>query len=328
MKKKYYIAWWNLENLFDVFDSPHRPEWLQSKINSELQGWNESVLSKKVINLASIFRKMNFYTGPDIMGVCEVENLPVLERLVTAIRIPGRNYQVAHHDTNDKRGIDVAFIYDANKFTFENMFSHVVTQRNATRDLFQVNFISQKGNLLVLIGNHWHARIPNEFETEPNRIIAAETLSYWMERIEEIKGPDAQIVVMGDFNDEPYNRSISEYALSTHSEQKVKYAHIPRMLNLMYAAMGKGFGTFFYDNFPYVFDQFMLPKSMLKSTAKFKPIKQADSDLYQIEIVMMPEMMANSAYPKPKPFGRPSSPSTFDLEGYSDHWPISMMLEE
>ena len=28
----YYVAWWNLENLFDVEDSAQRPEWLQRQL--------------------------------------------------------------------------------------------------------------------------------------------------------------------------------------------------------------------------------------------------------------------------------------------------------
>ena len=161
MKNYYNIVWWNLENLFDTFDSPHRPEWLQSKLNSELQGWDQQVLEMKLINLASILRKMNSNTGPDIVGVCEVENANVLDQLIQILGFPTnqRNYQLVHHDMNDQRGIDVAFIYDANKFTFENMFSHVVMQRNATRDLLQVNFRTNKGNPMILIGNHWHSRI-------------------------------------------------------------------------------------------------------------------------------------------------------------------------
>jgi hypothetical protein len=202
----------------------------------------------------------------------------------------------------------------------------VVTQRNATRDLLQANFTTHKGNPLILIGNHWHSRISGEMETEPYRIIAAETLSYWMERIMEIRGDDTPVLVMGDFNDEPFSRSVSDYALSTHSKPKVLNSRNIRMLNLMYPLMGRGYGTFFYQNFPYIFDQFMVPKSMLKNSAVIRPVKQG-RDSYETEILRFEEMMASSDYPKPKPFSRPSK-SSFDPEGYSDHFPISIFLEE
>jgi len=329
MKNIYNIAWWNLENLFDTFDSPHRPEWLQSKLNSELQGWDQQVLEMKLTNLASILRKMNNNTGPDILGVCEVENAIVLHQLIQIVGFSTaeRNYQLAHHDMNDQRGIDVAFIYDANKFSMEEMFSHVVMQRNSTRDLLQVNFRTSKGNPLILIGNHWHSRISGELETQPYRIIAAETLSYWLERIVEICGKETPILVMGDFNDEPFNTSISEYAQSTHSKPKVMNSYNIRLLNLMYPLLGNGIGTFFYNNFPYMFDQFLAPKSMLKSNAIIKPVK-ITSSTYRVYVASYPEMTSNGDYPKPIPFGRPSKPSSYDPAGYSDHFPISVMLEE
>ncbi|MCF8366541.1 MAG: hypothetical protein K9H16_12210, partial [Bacteroidales bacterium] len=188
-------------------------------------------------------------------------------------------------------------------------------------------FHTSKGRPFILIGNHWYSRMSGEMETEPYRIIAGETLSYWLERIFDILGSDTPVLVMGDFNDEPFNRSVSEYALSTHSRMKVINARNPRLFNLMYSLMGRGFGTFFYDNFPYIFDQFMVTKSMLKSNALIKPV-QVSTGGYRVNIVMQPEMMAGGDYPKPKPFGRPSSGSSYDPTGYSDHFPISVYLEE
>jgi hypothetical protein len=326
MKNYYNICWWNLENLFDTFDSTQRPEWLQSKLNSELQGWDQGVLHQKISNLADIISKMNNGGGPDIIGVCEVENLHVLQILVQAIHVPGRSYQVIHHDMSDQRGIDIAFIYDPSQFVFEKMFSRVITQRNATRDIMQVNFRTKKGNPFILIGNHWHSRISGELETEPYRIIAAETLSYWLERIVEIRGKDTPVMVMGDFNDEPFNKSISDYALSTHSKAKVLNARNPRLFNLMYPMMGRGIGTFFYNNFPFFFDQIMITKSMLKSNALIKPV-QVSPGVYKVNVVMFPEMVAKSDYPKPISFGRPSK-SGFNPEGYSDHFPVSVVVEE
>jgi hypothetical protein len=58
---------------------------------------------------------------------------------------------------------------------------------------------------------------------EPYRILAAETLAYWHERIMDIKGAD-----MGDFNDEPFSRSLTEYALSTTQAAKLLNARSPR----------------------------------------------------------------------------------------------------
>jgi predicted extracellular nuclease len=317
---EYFVAWWNLENLFDVENSTQRPEWLQRRLKRELAGWNQQILDKKIGQLTKIISQMNANRGPDILGVCEVENQPVIQQLVNSLSGLGRNYQIAHHDTSDERGIDIAFIYDAAKFTLERQFFHIVLKRTATRDLFQVNLRTAAGRDLILVGNHWPARSAGQLESEPYRIVAAETLSYWHERILEEKGTDVAILAMGDFNDEPFNRSLTDYALSTNSVAKVRNARAPRLYNLMWPLMGKGLGSFYYDNLPNMLDQFLVSKGFLKNNASI----QFKTDSVRIEV--FPEMISGGDYPDPIPFGRPSE--DLNLNGFSDHYPISVVLQE
>ncbi|MFP4472138.1 MAG: endonuclease/exonuclease/phosphatase family protein [Bacteroidales bacterium] len=327
MKTHYYIAWWNVENLFDTFDSTQRPEWLQRALKRELKGWTADVLRQKIDNLGSIIRQMNNGKGPDILGVCEVENKPVLEKLVSSLDPLNRNYGIVHHDSTDQRGIDVAFIYDRDKFEFEMQFSYTVLKRTATRDLFQANFKTLKGYDLILIGNHWPARSAGVYESEPYRIIAAETLSYWMDRITEIKGKDIAVISMGDFNDEPLSRSVTDYALGSNSLTKVTYARSPRLFNLMWPFHGDGLGTFYYNNFPFVFDQFLVSKEMIQFTGRPKVARDQEGK-FNIGIERFPEMITGGRYPTPKRFGRPAKKSSYDPKGYSDHFPISVVVEE
>ena len=251
---EHFIAWWNLENLFDIQRSQDRPVWLKKSLARELNGWNASVLNRKLSQLASIIMKMNDGRGPDLLGVCEVENRTVLEKLIAALSPLGRPYDVAHHDTEDKRGIDIAFIYDAGHFTAHEQFHHTILKRSSTRDLFQVNFKTEDDKLLVVIGNHWPSRMGGQYETEPYRILAAETLSYWNERIQEVHGRDVPILVMGDFNDEPFSRSMTEYSLSERLKKKVSYARNPKLFNLMWPVMTDGIGTHYHNNEPAVLD--------------------------------------------------------------------------
>ena len=114
---EYFIAWWNLENLFDLEDSPHRPPRLKELLKEELKGWNEEILNAKIGQLSRIIVKMNDGLGPDSLGVCEVEDGPVINKLVDNIkRRLDRDYHVSHEQVDDKRGIEVAFIYDGAKF--------------------------------------------------------------------------------------------------------------------------------------------------------------------------------------------------------------------
>ncbi len=319
--KTYNLAWWNLENLFDVEGSPARTDKLKRTLGEELRGWTEDILARKIAQLARILRQLNGGRGPDLLGVCEVENQPVLERLVGALSGLGRSYAVAHHDTADERGIDVAFLYDRTLFTAEAQFAHVLQKRTATRDLFQVNFRTASGRLLVVIGNHWPARTAGVYESEPYRMMAGETLSYFCQRIEQIHGDDTPIVVVGDFNDEPSNRSLTDYALSQRHRTNVLYARTPRLLNLMWPLMGQGLGTHYYDNEPAILDQWLVSGGALKANARIRAIETS------ARIERFPEMTATGRYPAPIRFGRPANRS-LNFNGFSDHFPITLTLTE
>jgi endonuclease/exonuclease/phosphatase family metal-dependent hydrolase len=329
----YYVAWWNLENLFDTENSTQRTEKLQRTLGNELRGWTENILEKKVNQLSTIISKMNNNAGPDILGVCEIENRPVIERLVNKLAsMPNHQYKVIHADTQDERGIDVAFIYDSNKFDIEKdpqtgkelIFSHFILKRVATRDLLQVNLKTKSsGNRLVLIGNHWPSRMAGQYESEPYRIVAGETLSYFHRRIleENIEEQgETAILVMGDFNDEPFNRSITEYALATTSMLKVKLSRdVPRLYNLTWPVLSKGVGTFYFQDFPNFLDQFMISKGIALGR-KFQVEENSTG------IVTFPEMLKGQ-YKIPIKFGRPSDHS-LNENGFSDHLPISVLLKE
>ena len=319
---KHHIYWWNLENLFDVFDSPDRPAWLQKTLKEELKGWTADVLDRKIERLASIILQLNNGLGPDIFGVCEIENEAVVKKLTDALAPLGRNYVVRHHDANDQRGIDVAFFYDADRYEDDGrLFSLEIMKRTFTRDLVQINLRTKPGGHdLVLIGNHWPSRSGGQYESEPYRIMVAETLSYWIERIQEIKGDNAPIVVMGDFNDEPYNRSIEAYANGTRNRDKVLNARsVPYLYNPMWALYAQGLGTHFFD-VPTLLDQFMVSKS-IASTAANKPFK-----FESVDIVNLPGMTTGE-YRKPVRHSRPSA-EDYNPNGYSDHLPVHLVLEE
>ena len=95
MATTHKIYWWNLENLFDIENSPRRSPFLQKVLGRELRGWTQSILDTKINNLTSVITKFNEGIGPDVLGVCEVENLHVLDLLSSSLNTSlNRNYQV------------------------------------------------------------------------------------------------------------------------------------------------------------------------------------------------------------------------------------------
>lgn len=319
MSTTHFLAFWNLENLFDTEDAD-RSDKLRRVLGKALRGWNEKRLSRKIDNLARVIRAMNDGRGPDLLGVCEVENRRVLERLARASESAGRRYQIAHADTRDRRGIDVAFLYDPVRFTAEDSFQHWVMRRTATRDLFQVNFRTAAGRQLVVIGNHWPSRLPAAEATAAYRAIAGETLAYFHQRILEVLGKRTPVLAMGDFNDEPFDISLVRHALAERSPTKVSNARSPVFLNLMWPRMGQAEGSFYYGNRPFVFDQFLANKNLMTRRAPLRALPDS------VSIHRDPAMVASGEYPRPVRYGglgKPVNPA-----GCSDHFPVTLLLEE
>lgn len=319
------MAWWNVENLFDEENAPPdgRPEEVARAVGRDLTGWTPELRDRKIAQLASVIAQMNTGAGPDLLGVCEIENRFVLDLLVAAVHqlLPARSYGIVHADTDDARGIDVAFLYDATKLTApaDEVFFLTVMKRNATREILQVNFQTAAGRTWAVFGNHRPSRSDGRWESAGFRDIAGETLSYWHARVLEVHGPTTPLLAMGDFNDEPFDTSLVIHAGSTRQADKVVNARSAVLWNLMWPAMGTGHesepdGTFYFDNEPNQLDQCLVNKNMITATAAIRAIPQT------VGILRFPGTSSTGDYPRPIPFGGMGRPINED--GYSDHFPI------
>ncbi len=119
---------------------------------------------------------------------------------------------------------------------------------------------------------------------------------------------------MGDFNDEPFNRSVTYYALSTNNSNKLKRARNPKLLNLMWPLLARGNATYYYKQGE-ILDQFMISKGFLFNKSKLS-VKENS-----VKIEKFSEMSKRG---KPQRFGRPSK--KYNKNGFSDHYPISLVI--
>lgn len=314
------IGFWNVENLFEQENDPNRPPELQNKLAGELAGWTAAIRNQKIQNLASIINQMFNGQGPDLLGVCEVENEAIVQRLANQINIPGRTYDVVTHNSPDARGIDVSFIFDKNTLQAANPSHQVVIKRTATRDLFWCTFtVTATNREFVAIANHWPARSAGQYESEPFRMLTGETLSFVVSDL-LANNPNLPILAMGDFNDEPFNRSMQEYLLGTRDPGLVKASPLARLLNLMWPLMqGDDPGTYLFSSTWNMLDQFLVSKVFIKNTSKVKVVDGSTA-------MFKPPQLRGPAGAAKK-YGRPSKPSSFDQTGFSDHYPIVMKIK-
>ncbi len=350
------IASWNLQNLFDI---------TVSDIAADLEftpeeGWDAEALDKKLDNLAEIITLMNGGQGPDLLGICEVENKALLEALVARTGLP--NLVVAHQDNPDIRGIDTALIYSSDVFALDGEpVGHNIHFRHPTRDVFEVPLrVKSNGARLHCFVNHWPSRSSGQFESEPLRIAVAANCAYLVQDVLKFKHSDyvamadsaqtlqaintrfdANVLLMGDFNDEPYSRSVVDYLLAAkdldHIEEIFKKAapsarpprqHTPTvrdylerkayLFNCMWpqAALsdhgslhfGQGVNTF------NLLDQFMISRGLLLGNSGLKML------LDTVRVFEAPPM-ASAKKKRPVAFDKKTK------KGYSDHFPIEAQIE-
>lgn len=336
----YQIAFWNLENLFAPEDFPQREPWLARAVASDLRDWSDELFQRKIAQLASIISQFANGAGPDILGVCEVENRFALDTLAADInvRLPNRNYALVHADNvADQRGIDTAFIYDQNVFSVDpaTIFSHFVMRRTGTRDITQATFRAATGRELVALCNHWPARGSSVIETAGFRATAGETLGYWHERIRDEKGGDTAIIALGDFNDDPFDNSIRYNANAWRERGDVERSRSARFYNLAWNYNSQQVvdhrgdarvidGTLYYRNNGNVFDQILVNRSLLTAEGGLS------IDESSVRIEAIPQMVDHRVNYGPIRFGLPRGNVNANInpDGYSDHFPVSVVVTD
>jgi len=300
------IAFWNVENLFDLVDDPAVEDDEEFTPNGPNQ-WTAERLDIKLKNLAAVISRMHNDRGPDILGLAEIENRAVVEKLVETLAPLGRDYRIVHKDSPSDRGIDCALIYDAKVVTLAESKFHYV-EADKTRDILEAKFTRNGGNLTVFV-NHW----PSRGNDVSCRIKAGETLRG---RIDELLKVDAlaDIVAVGDFNDYPTDDSIVK-ALGAVGD--VAELTGGKMFNSSFTtAPDASNGTYVYKNKWGIIDQVILSPGMLLpggvswSIGSTKTAILVDDQLFD---------MSGPAIPRPS---RSYSKTTFHKTGYSDHLPV------
>ena len=336
----YRIGFWNLENLFAPENFPTREPWIATTLASELAGWSDELFQRKISQLATIIAQLANGAGPDLLGVCEVENSFVLDALTAEIneRLVSRNYSVVHADsTLDKRGIDTAFIVDQNVFTVDpdSIFSHFVMRRTGTRHILQATFRTNSGNELVALCNHWPSRSGGAIKSAGFRATAGETLSYWHERIREERGSDIPVIALGDFNDDPFDPSVRYNANAWRERGDIERSRSARFYNLAWRYLSQDAvdhrgntrkidGTLYYGNDGYVFDQILVNGSLLKGERGLAVQEES------VGIDAIAQMVDHRANYGPTRFGLPKGKPEKNVnpDGFSDHFPVSVTLLE
>lgn len=261
------IGFYNVENLFDTMDD------LSNEKDDEFlpdapKKWTATRYQNKLKNIGIVMEGMDF---PMVMGLAEVENRKVLEDLIQTDLLKNEGYDLIHFDSPDFRGIDVALIYQTSDFTvleseaIEVVLPPSVSQFSTTRDILQVKG-SYKGEEVYVFVNHWPSRSGGVAATTAKREYAASVLREAMDAI-LANEPNANMIAIGDFNDEPYNPSMLE-VLQANTEKPTTLDN--QLYNCTIPVLQAGDGSYFFDGNWQMIDQAVISGQLLDDVGQMK----------------------------------------------------------
>ena len=249
--------------------------------------------------------------------------------------LAGSRYQIAHIDSPDSRGIDLALLVRPPCKIDGDPVLHPIDLgegNRPTRGILEVPTSIEGVPLIVLI-NHWPSRYGGKERTDPLRRIAARTARGIVdEHMKQVAadGSEAEILLIGDFNDDPFSPSVNDVLHAVREKRAVTHSSnlisqnpkqkSPRLLNPSWVFLSKAdHGTYYYWNdwTWNVFDQAIISPGLLDEHG----LTYIDGSL----IVHAPEFLRDTE----KNASRPKRFRKFRgrwEEGYSDHFAIKGKL--
>lgn len=313
------IGFYNLENLYDTVDNPLVND--DEFTPTGAKKYDTKIFKDKLNKLATVIHEIGTAyneSGLSILGVAEIENDTVLQYLIQHPLLLKRNYHIVHASSNDLRGVDVGLLFDPMYFIpihVEKLF--VPLPGNSKDASFTRDILYTKGLLFTdtvhIYVNHWPSRRGGQDRSEPARLAAATVCRKQIDSIQHIN-PTAKIIVMGDLNDDPHDKSLTD-VMKASSDRSVLQPN--QLYNPWGNWLKKGIGTLAHRDSWGLFDQILISTSWLHP-------KPGDWFLFREHIFNKAYLTEYAGRYKGYPM------RTWDGNryrgGYSDHFPVYMVF--
>lgn len=312
------LMFWNFENLFNPSndispgDDPYTPKgenhWTKAKLNQKLQRLAKTIISVGEGNL------------PWAIGFCEVEDDSVINKLIRFTPLSLGKFRSVHYESKDPRGIDVGLIYRADQLDLLSACPLKITDNSSNgkiyREILFCLFDYREKAKLILLINHWPSRYGGREASEHGRIKCAERLNTIADSLAR-EWPEAIILAMGDFNDEPNDYSIETILGATgyNSEEP------GRWINLLkdYSENSK-IGTIKHQAHWSTFDQILVFNRNPNVINRHLTIKERSGAIFSASFLLVKDQTWGGL----KPFRTYQGPTY--LGGFSDHLPVYITL--
>ncbi len=314
----YGVMFYNLENLFDTINTNDKYDLEFSP--SGARQWNDQKYWQKQHNMAYAISQMTSTgtpNGPAVIGVSEIENISVLKDLVRQPELKSRRLQIVHHDSPDRRGVDVGLLYDPRLYSVTSVNNHRVVIDGRpdfrTRDLLVVTGMLAGEKVSFIVG-HWPSRLGGQEQSSYLREAVAALARHAVDSLLR-DDPNQGVMVMGDFNDDPHNKSCAQVLGGKRNIEDVK--QLGDMYNPWWKILDKGIGTLAYKGAWNLFDQIVISDYFLRDYGKSERKRLT---FLRAEVLNRDFLRTSEGNPL-----RTFSGGAF-LNGYSDHFPTEVFL--
>lgn len=318
----YGVAFYNLENLFDTINSNGTYDLEYSPAGAKQ--WDSRKYNAKIHNMAYAISELKSKTtpmGPAIIGVSEIENKSVLDDLVKDPQIRKWDLQVVHHDSPDRRGVDVGLLYNPRFFKFESVENHRLKiegyETFRTRDQMCVTGLLGDTRVSVIV-NHWPSRLGGQEKSSYLREAAAALSKSIADSVWAVD-PQRRVIVMGDLNDDPDDKSLVDVL---GGKRKTGEVQPHGFYNPWWSILrDKGVGTLAYKGNWNLFDQIVISGNLLSENAGKNDLQFFKAIVHNREF-LIDRQGTRAGYPL-RTFA-----AGIWLNGYSDHFPTEIFLKQ
>ncbi|MBN2765780.1 MAG: endonuclease [Paludibacteraceae bacterium] len=316
-KKPLRIMCYNVENYFDCVNDTTTLD--EEYLSGGMRGWNYAKYQQKQANIGKVITALGGWEAPALVGLCEVESERALRDLTVFSGLKSLKYKFIHYESPDARGIDVALLYQ--RSMFKPIISRSVTITNPqfpeskTRDLLYAAGRIPSGDTLHVFVCHFPSRLGGELESENKRMFVASVLRASVDSVCALNH-DAAIVIMGDFNDYPDNKSMQTILGANPPEDKPLSN---KLYNLMFPIHVSGKGSHKHAGEWGALDQIIVSGSLL-NMKKHVFTTAADAHIFEAPFLLDDDQKFLGKQPARTYVGM-----TYK-GGFSDHLPVFVDL--
>lgn len=315
------VVFYNTENFYDTEDDSLKSDEAFTPDGSN--HWTKSRYWKKINNLSKVFTAIGGWDFPEVIGMTEIENRSVLEDLTRRSGLSSGKYGIVHYDSPDQRGIDVALIYRKDRFRIIYSepinVSFVDDPNSKTRDILYVSGVfAFSPDTVHFFVNHWPSRYGGYAATIEKRNRAGDVLRYKVDSLLN-RNSNAKIIIMGDFNDYPYDISLIKHLKALPDTIGASNSEV---INLMYPIYKEGkYGTNKYQDNWGILDQIIVSYAFLKDKDGIH-ISKNQGNIFRAPFLIIPD----ESYIGFKPFRTYVGFKYYG--GFSDHLPVYVDVTE